>query len=204
MRRALRRLFHGAQVATNIQGGEDPGGMTLVPLEVAAGERAAQVVEHQVAAEGQLQGLDIEAEGSAVEGFEILSRQVLEAGCGQVADVRGIGVGIVRAEVRRGDEYAGAGLGHAMDFGHGRHHIMNMLDDMREVDAFEAVGWERPGVLVEIPNDVGGRARGPVDAERARLRLAGPAADVEDDALGDALVNEGVRVHGLGRAGRSR
>src|SRR6185312_17473036 len=96
-----RGLFHGAQLAANVQGREDPGGMTLVPLEVAAGQLAAQVVEQEVPAEGQLQALDIETEGRAVEGFEILSREVLETGGGQVAHVRRIGVGIVRAEVRR-------------------------------------------------------------------------------------------------------
>src|SRR6266481_2430017 len=106
-------------MAANIEGGEDPGGMALVPLEIAASERAAQVIEHKIAAKGQLQVLDIETEGRAVEGFEILSGEVLEAGGGQMADVRGIGVGIVRAEVRRVDEHAGAGLGDTVDFGHG-------------------------------------------------------------------------------------
>jgi hypothetical protein len=191
---AARWLFHGAQLAANVQGGEDPGGVTLVPLEVAAGERAAQVVEHKVPAEGQFQALDVKAKWRAVEGFEILSREVLEAGGGQVADVGGIGVGIVRAEVRRGDEHAGAGLSDAVDLRHGRDHVVDMLDDMREMDALEAVGGERPGILVEVPNDVGGWARGPVDAERVRLCLAGAAADVEDDAL----VEKGVGVHGLG------
>lgn len=181
-------------MAANVQGGEDPGSVTLVPLEVAAGERAAQVVEHKVPAEGQLQALDVEAEGRAVEGFEILSSEVLEAGGSQMADVRGIGVGIVRAEVRRGDEHAGAGLGDAVDFGHGRHHVVDVLDDVREMDTLEAVGGERPGILVEVPDDVGGGARGPIDAERARFRFAGAAADVEDDAL----VVVGGRIHGLG------
>ena len=83
----------------------------------------------------------------------------------------------------------------AVDFGHGRHHVVDMLDDMREMDALEAVGRERPGILVEIPDDVGGRAWGPVDAERARLHLAGAAADVEDDTLVDALVRDGVGGH---------
>jgi len=58
--------------------------MTLVPLEVAAGERAAKVVEQEVPAEGQLQALDIEAKGRTIEGFEVLSGQVLEAGGGQM------------------------------------------------------------------------------------------------------------------------
>src|SRR5690349_3240212 len=190
----LSALFDGAEVAANVQGGEDPGSMTLIPLEVAAGKRSTQVVEHKVAAEGQLQALDIEAKGRTIEGFEVLSGQVLEAGGGQMTDVRGIGVGIVRAEVRSSDEHAGAGLGDPMDFGHGRDHVMNMLDDMRQVDALEPVGGERPGILVEIPNDVGGRPRGPVDAKRARLGFAGAAADVENDAL----VQEGVGGHGLG------
>ena len=190
----LSALFDGAEVAANVQGGEDPGSMTLIPFEVAAGKRSTQVVEHKVAAEGQLQALDIEAKGRAIEGTEVLSGEVLEAGGGQMADVRGIGVGIVRAEVRRGDEDDGAGLGDAVDFGHGRHHVVDMLDDMRKMDALEAVGGERPGILVEIPNDVGGGAWGPVDAKRARLGFAGTAADVEDGAL----VEEGVEVHGLG------
>src|SRR3954463_8120817 len=127
MASALRRLFYGAQLAANIQGGEEPCGMALIPFEITPGERAAQVVEYKVAAEGQVEIFDIEAKGRAVEGFEILSGEVLEAGSGQMADVCGIGVGIVRAEVWRRDEHGGSGLRDAVYFGHGRHHVVNML-----------------------------------------------------------------------------
>jgi len=114
-----------------------------------------------------------------------------------MTDVCGIGVRIVRAVMRRGDEHAGSGPGDAVDLCHGRHHVVDVLNDMRKVNALEAVRGERPRILVKIPNDIGRRAGGSIDTQRARLRLAGAAADVENDAFVDALVREGVESHEL-------
>ena len=81
-------LLAGTQVAPDIQCGKDPGGVALVPFERAAGEETAEIVEHQVAAEGEFHADDLETEGRSTEAGEVLAGEVLETARGQVAPAK--------------------------------------------------------------------------------------------------------------------
>jgi len=77
-------------VATNIECGKNPRGVPLVPLQRSAGDEAAQIVEHEIAAEGELAIDNLEAVRRAGEGREVVAGEILEAGRRQVAAVRGV------------------------------------------------------------------------------------------------------------------
>jgi hypothetical protein len=53
-----------------------------------------------------------------------------------------------------------------------------VLDDVRHVDALERVVIQRPGKLIQIPDDIGGGSRVNVDANGPWLRFTGTATDI--------------------------
>ena len=81
--------------------------------------------------------------------------------------------------MRGDDENIGAIARHAVDLRHGPRHVPHMLDDVRHEDAGKAVAFERPRVLVQVPDYVGGRIGRAVDAHRGCVLLPGSTTDIE-------------------------
>ena len=103
--------------------------------------------------------------------------------------------------MRRRDVNVRTGPRHAMDFGHRPHYVAEMFDHVRHVNAYEPVVAKRPGIFVEIPNHLGRRIRRNVDAQRLRLALALPAADIEDRGIGGRPGHKSARRYTSTRNG---
>lgn len=80
----------------------------------------------------------------------------------------------------RDDEDVRAVLRHAIDLGHGPHGIFEVLDDVGKIHAGKRVFRQGPGIGIEIPDVIRGRAGCAVDADGVRFRLARSAADIQD------------------------
>src|ERR1700690_3142634 len=93
-------LFPRAEMGADVERGENPGGMPLVPFYRTVRQEAAQIVQNEVAPERQLDADDVEAAGRSSEGRKVPAGEVVEAGGGQVTLVGGIDVGVMRAKVR--------------------------------------------------------------------------------------------------------
>jgi hypothetical protein len=93
--------------------------------------------------------------------------------------MRRIDKGIVRAEMRSGNEDVGPIPRHTIHFRHGAHGVLQVLDDMRQVNARELAVGERPRVTIQIPDMLGGGIRGHVDAHGVGLDFALAAPDVQ-------------------------
>lgn len=172
--------FPGPQPAPDIQRREDPGGVPLVPLQGPPREETPHIVQQEVPAEGQFHADDLEAVRRTGECREILPGEVLEAPRGHVPLVGRIDVGVVRAEMRSGDEHLGSVPRHPVDLRHGPHRIVQVLDHVRHVDPGETIALQRPGIRVEIPDMVGRRIGRDIDPDRTGLDLSLPASDVEN------------------------
>ena len=166
-------------MAADILAGENPGCMSFIPFNIPVRQPAAWTVQKEIFAECQLHFFDLEADAGTGESGEIVAGEVLEAARGQMADVGGIGVGIVGAEMGGGDEHVAAVPADPMDLGHGAGHIVNVFDDMRHVDAIERVALDRPGKFVEIPDNVSAGSGRNIDADRARFGPAGATANIQ-------------------------
>jgi len=140
-------LLTRAQPAPDIQRGEDPGRVPFVPLHRPPCEEAPHVVQQEVPAERQLHADNIETVGRTGECREILPGEILETGGRHMPLVGRIDIGVVRAEMRSGDEHLGPVPGHPVDFRHGPHRVVQMLDHVRHVDLGEPVALQRPGYV---------------------------------------------------------
>lgn len=167
-------------MAADILRREYPRRVALIPFQIAPRQKTSYSIQKKILAKCQLQFLDGKPYIRAAKCGEVLSREVLEAARRQVPHVSGIGVGVMRAEMRRHDKHVGAVARNAVNFGHRARDVANVLDDMRHVDALKRVAFDGPGKLVEIPNDVGRGARMNVDTYGARFGFAATAADIEN------------------------
>ena len=197
-RSALERrvqLFHRAQMAADIQGGEHPSRMPLIPFEISSSQRVPQIIQNKIPAKGQFHAHNIEAKGRPVKALEMLPRQMVETGRRQMTYMRRIGIRIVRAEMRRGHKHTSPRPRHPVYLRHRRHHILHVLNNVRQMNPLESVGLKGPRIMVQIPNNIRLRPGRAVDAQCARLSLAGAAAHVQ---YGAALRDGArARIHGV-------
>jgi hypothetical protein len=176
----MESRFSHSQMAANVLGGKHPGRMTFIPFQISACEPTACAIEDKILSECQIKFLNGKPDIRAAERGEILASEVLEAACRQVPHVSGIGVGIMGAEMRRHDENIRAIARDAVNLRHGARYVADVLDDMRHVDALERVVIQRPGKLIQIPDDIGGGSRVNVDANGPWLRFTGTATDIQN------------------------
>lgn len=167
-------------MAANILRRKEPSRMALIPFQISPCQEAAYSIQHKIFAKCQVEFLNRKPDGRSAKCGKIFSGEILKAARRQVPYVRGIGVGVMRTEMRRHDKNIGAISRDAVNFSHGARDVAYVLDDMRHVHALERVALDRPGKLVEIPNDVGGGARMNVDTYSARFGFTAAAADIEN------------------------
>ncbi len=167
-------------MAADILRRKHPCRVALIPFQIAARQKAAYSIQKEIFAKGQLELFNRKPYIRTAKCGKVFSCEVLKAARGQMPHVRGIGIRIVRAEMRRHDKDICAVLRDAVNFSHRACYVAHVFDDMRHMDALEGVAFDRPGKLVQIPNDVGGGARMNVDTYRSRFGFAAAAADIEN------------------------
>src|SRR5689334_16316889 len=117
-------------MAADILRREHPCRVALIPFQIAASQKAAYSVQKEVLAKCQLQLLDGKPYIRAAKCGEVFSCEVLEAARRQMPHVSGIGVRVMRAEMRRHDKNICAIARDAVNFGHGARDVAHVLDDM--------------------------------------------------------------------------
>jgi hypothetical protein len=117
-------------MTTNVLGGENPGRVAFVPLQIAARQETAGAIQNKVFSKRQCKFFDAELGMGAAKSGKILAREILETARGQMAQVSGIGVGVMGAEMRRHNKNIGAMAGDAVNLGHRARHVTNVLDDV--------------------------------------------------------------------------
>lgn len=167
-------------MAADILRGEEPCRVALIPFQIAACQEAAYSIQKKIFAKCQFKFLNRKSYGRSAKCGKIFPGEILEAARRQMPYVSGIGVRVVRAEMRRDDKDIGTVSRDAVNFRHSPRYVADVLDDMRHVNPLEGVAFDRPRKLVEIPNDVGGGARMNVDTYSARFDFTAAAADIEN------------------------
>src|SRR5215472_10116091 len=114
----MSQLFPNLQMASDILGGKNPRRVPLVPFQMAAGQPAPDPIQNEVLAESHVHRFDIKPDIHPGKCLEIVTSEVVEAPAGQMAHVGGIGIRIVRAEMRGGYKDVRAITRNAMYFRH--------------------------------------------------------------------------------------
>ncbi len=163
----------------NVPRRENPCEVLFIKTCRKPGNQAAEAVQQKVAAEGEASLKDVESAGVIGKVFKTFMGKIVKAVETQVLDVRGVGVRIRRAVMRRDDPNLCAGACDATDFRHNAHRVRLVFEKMAKVNAAGARIGEGPGEMRELREHVSGGAGLPVHSDRVRFLFLLAAAEIE-------------------------